>query len=85
MFRGIQEELTYDAMSIEHTRLVIDRELCAGHGRCYSLAPDLVDADDEGYPIVLDIEPNAETIARLRKLLVNCPEKALALAPQTAS
>lgn len=30
----------------------IDQEKCQGHGRCYSLAPDLFDADDEGFGMV---------------------------------
>ena len=30
-------------------KIHIDEELCSGHGRCYSLSPDLVQANDEGY------------------------------------
>jgi ferredoxin len=30
-------------------RLELDRDRCTGHGRCYSLAPDLFDCDEEGY------------------------------------
>ena len=28
-------------------RIVFDREKCQGHGRCYALAGELFDADDE--------------------------------------
>jgi len=33
-------------------RIVLDSDLCTGHGRCYSLAPELFDADDEGHSVV---------------------------------
>src|SRR5579885_2746606 len=29
-------------------KVVIDGERCSGHGRCYSLAPEVFEADDEG-------------------------------------
>ena len=30
-------------------KIHLDNEVCSGHGRCYTLAPDVFDADDEGY------------------------------------
>lgn len=30
-------------------RIEFDREKCTGHGRCYSLAPELFTPDDVGY------------------------------------
>ena len=30
-------------------RLVVDAAKCSGHGRCYTVAPDLLEADDEGF------------------------------------
>jgi ferredoxin len=30
-------------------RIVVDGRLCSGHGRCYSVAPDLLSSDDEGF------------------------------------
>ena len=32
-------------------RLTIDANLCSGQGRCYTLAPDLLDYDDEGFVV----------------------------------
>ena len=29
--------------------IVLDSEACVGHGRCYALAPEVYDADDEGH------------------------------------
>ena len=30
-----------------------DRDACQGHNRCYLLAPELFDVDDEGYAVLL--------------------------------
>ena len=30
-------------------RIQFDRDACQGHNRCYLLAPELFDVDDEGY------------------------------------
>jgi ferredoxin len=30
-------------------RIQIDADLCTGHGRCYALAPELFDCDDDGH------------------------------------
>jgi acyl-CoA synthetase (AMP-forming)/AMP-acid ligase II/ferredoxin len=61
------------------TRIRIDEGLCAGHGRCYTLAPDLVQADDEGYPLQRgqDIELGAGMEAAGRRIVANCPEGAI--------
>ena len=33
--------------------IVLDSQRCTGHGRCYSLAPHVFDADDEGHSVLL--------------------------------
>lgn len=35
------------------SRVSVDPDLCTGHGRCYSLAPEVFDADDVGHCVVL--------------------------------
>jgi ferredoxin len=35
----------------------IDDERCTGHGRCYSLAPDLLESDDEGFVTIAGGDP----------------------------
>ncbi len=55
-----------------------DRRLCQGHNRCYMLAPELFDTDDEGYAILLlagDVPRELEEKARLAA--DNCPEFAI--------
>ncbi|HMG40046.1 MAG TPA: ferredoxin [Acidimicrobiales bacterium] len=60
-------------------RITLDRERCTGHGRCYMLAPEVFDADDEGYGAVRvddgDVPPGLEAAAR--KAAANCPEEAI--------
>ncbi|HUF32429.1 MAG TPA: ferredoxin [Acidimicrobiales bacterium] len=56
---------------------VID-DKCQGHGRCYSLAPDLFESDDIGNAVVRGdgtVAPGREDDARLAA--DNCPEFAI--------
>jgi ferredoxin len=59
-------------------RIRFDRELCQGHNRCYILAPELFDTDDEGYAVLRvqgAVPPDLEQKARLAA--DNCPEFAI--------
>ena len=60
-------------------RLQIDTDVCTGHGRCYTRAPSLIDADDEGFPVLLvDVVP-AELVDDARLAASSCPEGAIKL------
>lgn len=57
----------------------IDTAKCSGHGRCYTLAPDFFDCDDEGFPIVINEEVPGD-VAGVQNLMAaadNCPERAI--------
>ena len=59
-------------------KLQLDSELCQGHGRCFALAPELFDADDEGFAVLLvegDVPKEQEGDAQL--CADNCPEFAI--------
>ena len=61
-------------------RITFDREKCQGHGRCYSLAADLFDADDEGYAVVLvHGDLTEEQVAAAQLAADNCPEYAISV------
>jgi ferredoxin len=60
-------------------KVVIDEELCHGHGRCYMLAPDVFDADDRGHGLVLLDSPPAEVEEKARLAAANCPEHAISV------
>jgi ferredoxin len=62
-------------------RVSIDQVKCQGHGRCYTLAPELFGEDDEGNGMVLgdgDVAADQENPAYLAE--ANCPESAIVIA-----
>jgi ferredoxin len=60
-------------------RIVLDSERCTGHGRCYSLAPELFDCDDSGYGTVIDPDVPPGLEEKARTAMLNCPENAISL------
>jgi ferredoxin len=59
-------------------KITLKNDLCQGHGRCYALAPDLFDADDEGYAVLKvdgEVPAGMEDAATLAA--DNCPEFAI--------
>jgi ferredoxin len=61
-------------------KIVYDRDACQGHNRCYLLAPELFDVDDEGYA-VLRVEGQVPTDLEKKAQLAadNCPEYAITI------
>lgn len=61
-------------------RVTIDHERCQGHGRCFSIAPDLFDSDELGNGLVMGDGAVREDQLDLASLAVaNCPEGAVSL------
>ncbi|UDY36529.1 ferredoxin [Dermatobacter hominis] len=61
-------------------RIQFDRDACQGHNRCYLLAPELFDVDDEGYAVLLvEGEVPAELREKAELAADNCPEYAITL------
>ncbi len=59
-------------------KVTIDTSLCTGHGRCYTLAGDVFESDDEGYSVLRypdGIPPELEASAR--RAVEGCPEQAI--------
>jgi ferredoxin len=61
------------------TRVAVDADVCTGHGRCYALAPDVLDADEVGHSVVLVEEVSGELEAQAVTAERNCPERAITL------
>jgi ferredoxin len=58
----------------------VDPQRCQGHNRCYAIAPDLFEVDDEGNAHELgdgQVPPALEDNARLAA--ANCPEFAITI------
>ena len=50
---AMQQPVAGDLRLIATTmKINYDRSACCGHNRCYSLAPEIWDVDDEGYAIL---------------------------------
>ncbi len=61
-------------------RVMIDHDRCQGHGRCFSIAPDLFDSDELGSGVVVGdgtVPAGQESLASLA--VANCPEGAVSL------
>ena len=61
-------------------QIKLDSEKCQGHGRCYALAPELFESDDEGYAVLKvdgDVPSDREDDAILAA--DNCPEYAITI------
>jgi ferredoxin len=57
----------------------IDPDRCVGHGRCYTLAPDIFDADEVGHAVLLVEDVSGQSEQRARAGEQNCPEEAITL------
>jgi len=57
----------------------IDTERCTGHGRCYAMAPDVFESDDNGYGFVRAGRLPDELLEAARLGAINCPEDAITL------
>ncbi|HEX6569487.1 MAG TPA: ferredoxin [Acidimicrobiales bacterium] len=58
----------------------VDQARCQGHGRCYSLAPELFEPDEIGNGVEIGdgtVPPGLEDAAR--KAVLNCPEQAITI------
>jgi ferredoxin len=66
-------------------RITADSNLCAGHGRCYSVLPQLIGYDVEGYSELvdklIDVPPDMEESAR--SVVRNCPERAIRIVEES--
>jgi ferredoxin len=63
------------------THVSVDADRCTGHGRCYTLAPDIFDADEIGHCSVVIGAVSGELEAQAKTGEQNCPEQAITLSP----
>ena len=57
----------------------IDTSLCAGHGRCYEIAPSIFEDDEAGYGTVIAAEIAEADIPLARQAQMASPEQAIVL------
>jgi len=64
----------------DEVRLEVDWTRCRGHGLCAHLVPELVQPDEQGYPVFLDMPVPAWLMREARQAVEMCPSLALRLA-----
>jgi ferredoxin len=60
-------------------RVVVDTDMCTGHGRCYTLAPEVFEADDNGHSSVISVEIPESLRDKALIGRDNCPERAISI------
>jgi ferredoxin len=63
------------------TYLRVDQRLCSGHGRCYTVVPELLSCDDEGFVTLRgsQVEVDDALLAAAKRAVSSCPEDAISL------
>ena len=60
-------------------RIVVDRDLCQGHGVCESEAPAVFSVSKKGELTVLDEQPDETQRAAVEQAVKYCPTHALTI------
>lgn len=62
-------------------KVTLDRAACSGHARCFAVAPEVYEIDDEGFNAIdeADVPPDLESSAR--DGAEACPEHAIIIEP----
>ena len=60
-------------------RVSIDETACSGHGRCYTVSPDLFGIDDDGRGVAPGSRISASATEAAQLAADNCPEEAIAV------
>jgi len=63
--------------AVAASRLRIDAVACDGVGVCAHLAPDLIELDRWGYPMIPAGDLSRRELATARRAVQGCPRKAL--------
>ena len=63
----------------------IDTTRCSGHGRCYVLAPEIFQSDDQGFGVVTCTEVTDDLLDAAERGANACPERAITVRPAVAA
>lgn len=66
-------------------KLSVDENRCTGHGRCYTVAPDLLSDDEEGFVTLrgASMDVDDAQLADAAEAEAACPERAITLKRST--
>jgi ferredoxin len=60
-------------------RLQVDPDLCQGHGRCYTLYPELCRSDESGFAVVIGTQLDPDQEHDAYEAVEVCPESAISV------
>ena len=60
-------------------KVVVDTDVCTGHGRCYDLSPTVFDADDFGHSALVHPVVDGDLLVAARRAVASCPERAISV------
>ncbi len=60
-------------------KVSVDSEVCAGHGNCMAICPEVFDLTDDGYAVVIAEEVPSESEDAARNAVAQCPERAISI------
>lgn len=60
-------------------KIVVDYDLCEGHGMCQAMAHDYFELDDDDMLTVLNQTPSESDRAKVNAAVQSCPALALSL------
>ena len=60
-------------------KVIVDSEMCQGHGRCNALAPEVFPLDEVGYCAITELDVPPELEAAARTGAGACPERAITI------
>lgn len=63
-------------------KVVVDSELCMGHGQCYAYAPDVYEPDEDGFCVVLKNDVEGDELDRALQGARVCPESAITISEE---
>jgi ferredoxin len=58
-------------------RVLVDRDVCFGHARCFAHCPEVFGLDEEGHAVVVVSEVPADLQERAGEAARLCPENAI--------
>jgi ferredoxin len=58
-------------------RVLVDKDVCTGHARCFAAAAELLELDDDGFVAVEELELLDSQIDAAQAAVSACPERAI--------
>lgn len=60
-------------------KIVVDRDVCEGHGMCEAMAHEFFEVDDDDQLHIIDDSPSEEDRQHVQAAIASCPVSALTL------